>query len=130
MFDCTKAERVARDHDAEGAWEDLYLLEAAGIGPLEGLNIRTAGLFGGALPKGTSDGWTAEALYLEWPEPALLLTPPGSWLYENRAGRRRDFVKVPGAVGAELRAWGFSPTGRTLILATASDLTVFSRNGD
>ena len=66
---------------------------------------------------------------LDWPEESLLLMQPmqpGSWIYETRPGRSAEFTKV--AVESELRAWGFSPTGKSLVVATSSDVTIFSRS--
>jgi hypothetical protein len=88
--------------------------------------VRTSGLHGGALPVLTGDRWKVERLTLDWPEESLLLVPPDAWIYETRAGRSAEFTKV--GVVIEARAWGFSPTGRSLILATSSDVTIFSRS--
>src|SRR5262249_37257854 len=66
VFDCVTGERVARDpaapQDGTENWQDDFELEAQGIGPLEGQRIRTAGLFGGGLPRLTHDGWIVEQL--------------------------------------------------------------------
>ena len=69
--------------------------------------------------------WTVERLILDWPIESLLLVPPDSWIYETRAGRSSEFTKI--AEEMEVRAWGFSPTGRSLILATSSDVTIYGR---
>jgi hypothetical protein len=129
IIDCSTGDRVARDpsvpEDDENDWQDRFHLEAEGIGPLAGQAIRTAGLFGGGLPLLTSDGWRVERLALEWPEESLLLVPPEADLYSEYLGRPAAFSKL--AVESEVRAWGFSPTGRSLVLATSSDLTVWGR---
>jgi hypothetical protein len=54
------------------------------------------------------------------------LIPPGGDIYSEYLGRPILFTKV--AVEREVRAWGFSPTGRSLVLATSSDLIVWGRN--
>jgi hypothetical protein len=110
----------------EDDWQDTHELHAKGIGPLAGQTVRTSGLAGGGLALATANGWTAERLVLDWPEESLLLVSPGAWVYETRAGRSAAFAKV--AVERELRAWGFSPTGNSLILATSSDVTIFGRD--
>jgi hypothetical protein len=129
VFDCLNGAKIARDASMperlEDDWEDSIALEAVGIGPLAGQRIRTAGIYGGGLPKFTFDGWTAERLTLDWPHETLLLVPPGSWVYGDAFGKRADFTKV--YVDSEIRAWGFSQTGRSLVLGTSSDLTIYSR---
>ena len=125
VFDCLTGEKVARDYD-DGDWHDTLALEAEGIGPLAEQRIKTAGLHGGGLPMAAGDGWTAEDFVLDWPDHTLLLVPPGSWAYGDGFGKPANYTKV--AVESELRAWGFSPTGRCLILATSSDLTCWNRH--
>lgn len=129
VFDCLTGTRVARDPSMpevdEKAWQDEYELEAQGIGPLGGQAVRTSGLAGGGLTLMTRDRWTVERLILEWPIESLLLVPPNSWIYETRVGRSSEFTKI--AEEIEVRAWGFSPTGRSLVLATSSDVTIYGR---
>ncbi len=84
-----------------------------------------SGLFGGGLPAGTSDGWAAERLVLQWPEEMLVLVPPGSWILGLAFNKPANFEKI--SVGSEIRAWGFSPTGKSLVLATSSDVTIYTR---
>lgn len=124
VFDCFTGQRIARDRSDETT-EDSANLEARGIGPLEGQVIRLSGLSGGGLPAGTGDGWAAERLVLEWPEEILVLVPPGSWIFGLAFNKPANFTKL--FVGSEVRAWGFSPTGRSLVLATSSDLTIYAR---
>jgi hypothetical protein len=130
VFDCSKGERIARDPSlpeiGAAEWENTIELEALGIGPLDGKAVRMSGLFGGGLPTGTADGWTAERLTLDWPWESLLLVPPGSWVYGDAFGKRVDFTKVN--VDSEIRAWGFSPTGKILVLANSSTLTIIGRS--
>lgn len=124
LFNCLSGEKVARDYD-DGFSFDLMALETDGIGPLAGQIVRTAGLHGGGLAKQTSDGWSAEQLYIDWPDATLLLVEPGSWIYGKAFDKPTNYTKVH--VDSEVRAWGFSPTGRSLVLATSSDLTLFCR---
>jgi hypothetical protein len=67
-----------------------------------------------------------QQLFLDWPEECLLLIPPGGDIYSEYMGRPAVFAKL--AVESGVRARGFSPTGRSLVLATNSDLTVWARN--
>ncbi len=122
LFDCSTGSRVARDPD--NAYEDSpHTLEAAGIGPLEGRAIKMAGLEGGGLPLTSPQGWLMESLVLDWPETTLLLVEPGSDLYGDMYGKPAVMHKI--FVGLELRAWGFSSTGHSLVVATSSDLTIY-----
>lgn len=124
VFDCKTGEKVARNYD-EGDWLDVLALEAVGIGPLEGQRVRISGLSGGGLPQATKDGWTAEDFVLDWPDHSLLLVLPGSWVYGDCYGKPAEIIKA--GIESELRAWGFSPTGESLVLATSSDLTIWNR---
>lgn len=124
VFDCVTGDKIARDYD-EGDWQDILALEAQGIGPLATSRVRTAGLHGGGLPQSTQDGWATEDFVLDWPDHTLLLVQPGSWAYGDGFGKPALFTKV--AVESETRAWGFSPTGESLVLATSSDLIIWNR---
>lgn len=124
VFDCVNGARVARD-DADGQWQDTIALEADGIGPLANERVRTAGVYGGGLCKITRDGWTAEDLVLDWPAHTLLLVQPGSWVLGDGFGKPAHCTKV--AVESELRAWGFSPTGRSLVFASSDTLTCWRK---
>ncbi|MEM9696740.1 MAG: hypothetical protein AAGA56_29655 [Myxococcota bacterium] len=130
VIDCATGDLVTRDSSVptstEDDWQDTFELEAKGFGPLAGQVVRTAGLHGGALARGTRDGWSIECFTVDWPDSSILLTAPGAWIYETRAGHSSDFTKV--ACEAEVRAWGFSPTGLSLVLATSSEVTVFGRS--
>ena len=123
VFDCNLGSRMARDHKDDSY--DPIKLEAIGIGPLSDKFIRMSGLGGGGLPTNTNDGWGANRFTLEWPLESLILTPPGSWVYGILYDKPYEFTKV--YEDSEVRSWGFSPTGKTLILATSSDLTIYGR---
>lgn len=128
VFDCLTGKRLARDSTPasdEDNWQDDFELEAIGIGPLAAQSIRISGLPGGALAVTTKDGWSLERLTLIWPEESIVLTAPGSWIYETRPDRSSVFTKL--AEESEIRACGFSPTGKSVIIATTSDVTMFSR---
>jgi len=120
VVDCRTGNRVARDRtESNNSWYDERRLWAKGVGPLEGKSVRLAGLHGGGLPRGGIDGWSVAALPLDWPDVTLLLVDPWQSVYIDSA----RFAKL--AVEREVRAFGFSPTGLSLVLATSSDLTVF-----
>ena len=123
VIDASSGEKVARD--ATEYYEDDRYLEVGGIGPLSNVIVRVAGLAGGALPRGTSDMWSVELVAMQWPVTDVLLFPPGAWLYGSLHGKPGGFTKV--ASEPELRAAGFSYSGRSLIIATSSDVTIFGR---
>jgi len=120
VIDCLTGQRVARNRaEPDDSWYDERRLRATGIGPLEGRSIRLAGLHGGGLPNGGRDGWSVVAIPLEWPDEHLLLVEPWRWIYD--ASTR--FTKL--AVEREVRAFGFSDTGNSLVIAISSDVQVY-----
>lgn len=123
VIDCACAEMIARDYSQYPS-TDRYL-ECQGIGSLAGDSIRMSGMSGGGLASGTVDGWVTEAVSLDWPDHHLLLVEPDSWLNGAHHNRPSNFHKL--AIASELRAFGFSYSGLTLIIATASDVTLYRR---
>ena len=124
VIDCRTGSKVARD--SEEYTKDEQYLEAEGIGPLAGRMLTMAGLLGGGLPKSTSDGWSVEVVALAWPMGDILLLEPFSTLYECLRGKPSRFHKIGSE--SELRAVGFSYSGLSFIVATSSDIAVFSRD--
>jgi len=124
VFDCTSGQRIARDADDGGAWEDPYRLRAAGIGPLAGKTLATAGLHGGGLPCLSRDGgWHVEPVYHDWPDACMVMSGPAGyiWLAERAASCHKvGCFESP-------RAFGFSWSGRTLIVAESHTLHIFGR---
>jgi hypothetical protein len=121
VIDCGGGERVARDRaEPDDSWYDERRLRARGIGPLEGKTIRLAGLHGGGMLNGGRDGWSVEALAVDWPDVSLLLVEPWRSIYEDSA----RFTKL--AVEREVRAFGFSDTGASFVIATSSDVVVYT----
>ena len=116
LYDCLTGERIARDDDEPMDGFDRETLEATGFGAVDGQRIRMAGLFGGALPAATEDGFT-----LVEDSPAL----PARRVAMIEPGGTRTIVAEDGE--CELRAFGFSQTGRSFIVATSCLLDIFSR---
>ena len=116
VFDCATGERVARDRTDHIAWDDEVALRAVGIGPLEGVVVRMAGLQGGGLPTATPDGWHVEVVCPDWPEAAVILEPSEALLWDE--GRAGGCVKI--CQVEALRACGFSDSGRSLVVAEGS----------
>lgn len=116
LFDCRLGERVGRDSaDLSRWWYDEANLLAVGIGPLEGRFIPLAGLNGGRLPSTTSDGWSVRSQTSSAPAWTKLLI-------SYRDGGERCFAEDYG-----FHAFGFSPTGLSLVIASGSDLEIYTR---
>lgn len=85
-----------------------------------------AGLYGGGLRTVTDDGWTVER-YADY----CLLHPPKAsihYLHPKWADNTFDATfHVLDKGGEDIRALGFSWTGRTLVCATSSTLTIWGR---
>jgi len=126
LFDCTSGQRVARDYtspDEGGSWYDDTGLLAQGIGPAEKHFIRLAGLHGGGLPRNTRDGWSLELVAPDWPLQSIIIQPPGRSVLIERfadgcAKIEQDY---------EVRAFGFSDTGRSFVVAVSHSLIICSR---
>ena len=112
--------------EPDESWLDVFGLEAVGIGSLTDRRVRVAGLAGGGLPTSTRDGWHVSSLPIDWPHDLVILEPPGCgalW-----PGHERGCVAVFAHDACELRAFGFSPSGRILILASSADLHLYVRD--
>ena len=116
IFNCLTGEKVARDYEEAHDFFDPIRLLAQGFGPLEDRRIRMAGLFGGGLPLTTEDEWGLEEEAPAWPMRSILLTPPP---IEREDGSH--IIGEPIVIGddgaCELRAYGFSETGRSFVIA-------------
>jgi len=124
VIDCTTGDRVARDREPptqESDWYDDVRLSARGIGALTNMRVRVAGLYGGGLATSTVDAWQLTVIAPIWPDYRVLLSPPFESLYTNLAASVQVFEDYA------ITACGFSETGRSFVIATASDVTVFGR---
>jgi hypothetical protein len=127
LFDPTTGVKIARDRDPD---PDRCLptgadLSCPGFGPLADMRVRIAGLFGGGLHTTTEDGWHVEVVAPDWPDERVLLSFQRD-IYHGTAGTH--WWHIYHADYSELRAAGFSPSGRTLVVATTSDITVWHRS--
>ncbi|WP_371616617.1 hypothetical protein [Streptomyces sp. NBC_00454] len=128
LFDAVTGEKIARDRDPD---PDTSTPDAApdltcpGLGPIEGARVHIAGLFGGGLHRTAPDGWTLDVVSPEWPHDRVILSAYGGAPYKGPAGGA--WWHVFHSQYSELRATGFSPSGRTLAVATSSDLTLWTR---
>lgn len=124
VIDCASGDVIARDREPFEL--DYGTLLCSGIGPLAEAQVRMGGLYGGGLPNSTTDGWGVELRPLSWPLEELILSPPGETMLWTAPGKKPGLTKFHKA-GTELRAFGFSSTGRALALAYSSDVTVYFR---
>jgi hypothetical protein len=123
LFDGTTGEKLGRDHDDSGSWIDEIHLVAASIAPKEGVQVKVAGLAGGGLPRSTKDGWRVESAAPDWPKEAVFLESIGSSVFieDRAAGAQKIFEDY------EPRVYGFSETGRSLVIGTSDTLYFFTR---
>ncbi|MGX1367800.1 hypothetical protein RKD19_003159 [Streptomyces canus] len=128
LFDAVTGERIARDRnpDPESSTPDTASdLTCPGLGPVAGSRVHIAGLFGGGLHATTADGWHVQVVSPVWPHDRVLLSHGSGMPHRDPHGER--WWLVFNSLFSELRAVGFSPSGRTLAVATSSDLTLWTR---
>lgn len=126
VIDCLTGEKVAREYD--GAYDtDVGTLLTEGIEPLANAKVRVSGILGGGLPNSTHDGWSVDRHPLSWPVAELYLFPATQSLLWAQDGSIDGIVKLPPTV-TEVRAFGFSPDGKKLVVATSSDVTIYKRD--
>lgn len=129
LFDAVTGEKLARDHDPdpeESTPDSAPDLTCPGLGPIAGHRVHIAGLFGGGLHTTTGDGWALEVVNPAWPNDRVLLCS-GSGM-PHREPHGEGWWHIFHSHYSELRAVGFSPSGRTLAVATSSDVTLWTRN--
>lgn len=131
LFDAVTGERIARDRDPdpEDSTPDAVAdLSCPGLGPISGIRVRIAGLFGGGLHTTTADGWTLEVVTPAWPNDRVLLSGDGGLPHSGPHGER--WWHIFHSTYSELRAVGFSPSGQTIAVATSSDISLWTRRPD
>ena len=123
-----KGEKVARLNNDSDWWQNFNQTKSSidGFDILESVEVLTSGLYGGDnLIKTTTDGWT---LTISEPQPdgkpfekylvqRIFLISPDK--------KEEIFITKDGA--CELRAFGFSDTGNSFVVALSCDLTIYSR---
>ncbi|MEU2391432.1 hypothetical protein [Streptomyces sp. NPDC007369] len=127
LFDAVTGEKIAREQDPDPATStpDAHPdLTCPGLGPIAGNAVSIAGLFGGGLHSTTPDGWTLDIVSPEWPHDRVILSADGG---AHRGPAGGTWWHVFHSDYSELRAAGFSPSGRTLAVATSSDLAIWTR---
>lgn len=127
LFDAVTGEKIARDRDPDPETttpDDAPDLACPGLGPLAGTRVQIAGLFGGGLHSTSGDGWSLDVAGPEWPNEQVLLSTNGG-NFSNGPGT--EWWHIFCSNYSTLRAAGFSASGRTLVIATSSDLTLWTR---
>jgi hypothetical protein len=127
LFDATSGAKIARDRDPESDMPTGPDLACPGLGPLAGSRVRIAGVYGGGLHAISGDGWSVDVVSPEWPDHRVLLSAGGA-PYSGPAGQQ--WWHIFDADYSEFRAAGFSPSGRSLVIATSSDITLLTRAGE
>lgn len=123
VFDCLSGERVARDPSGDDTYDEDSET-TAGIGPLAGSRVEVNGTGGGIitrriLPLTSHDGWlVANTLRPASPFEAIFLRAPST-------PADAEWSKIGEA--EEVRAIGFSPTDRTIVVAEPHTLHVWRR---
>ena len=124
LFDCLTGERLARDREEFFENADDSGLTAPGIGSREGTIFPMAGLHGGGLATHTHGGWGIHVVHLPWPIHVFFLTSN----YQELNGKSGHITKIGNDEPCSYRAAGFSPTGRSLVIATSCELTIYGRD--
>lgn len=123
VVDLTTGEKVASElGDDLNSFLSKSNLAATGIGPLDGQTISLAGLWGGALPLSTPDGWYVFRVTPNGPDERIVLQAPDANIYNSYKGLTQLDVPM-----TDVRAVGFTFDSAVLILATSSDLRIWRR---
>ncbi|MEU0480128.1 hypothetical protein ABZ260_13220, partial [Streptosporangium sp. NPDC006013] len=85
LFDCSTGARIARDPDPDAGWPDTDELVHEGIGPLSGITVPVAGLWGGGLHTTAPGSWAVDVVAPDWPVESVMLSFNSS-PYQGEAG--------------------------------------------
>ncbi|MBM3098584.1 hypothetical protein JRX38_11270 [Gluconobacter cerinus] len=117
LTDTITGERLAVGQEEFVSAEHYRRLRMPGFGCMAGEIIPTAGIWGGCLPRKTSDGFSLCKRDSFWPVPDVDLIYP--------SGRE---VCVSTHNVCDIRAYGFSDTYMSFVIATESDVQIFARS--
>ncbi|MBB2166087.1 hypothetical protein HLH26_16435 [Gluconacetobacter sp. 1b LMG 1731] len=117
LTDTMTGERLSAGQDQFVSVEHYRRLKMPGFGFLVGEIIPTAGIWGGSLPVTTSAGFSLRKRDAHWPVPDVDLIYP-----DGRA------VCVSTHNVCDIRAYGFSNTSFSFVIATESDVQIFARS--
>lgn len=128
VIDGTTGEILYRNRDADGL--DIAALKGTRLDHPADERFDMAGLYGGGLRRVTDDGWSAEQIATPHGTACVLHPAQASirFLDPKWKGRDKDpSFHLIDKTRDDIRAFGFSWTGRTLALAAASALTLWGR---
>ncbi|MEU4619684.1 hypothetical protein AB0G04_06865 [Actinoplanes sp. NPDC023801] len=118
-------ERLARDEDSDRSWPDSELT-CMGIGVLAGVRVRMTGLLGGGLRNTVDEGqWRLDVVSPGWPSRRVVLSATGWGPWQGEHGE--SWWTIFDETVTDLRAAGFSSSGSTIVAATSSDVTLWTR---
>ncbi|WP_218028514.1 hypothetical protein [Nocardia yamanashiensis] len=126
LFDAVTGEKIARDYDPDpdtSTPDCAPDLTCPGFGPIAGTRVHIAGHYGGGLHL-TTAGWAVDVVVPAWPNHRVLLSGTGD-IHRDPPGH--GWWHIFHSSYSTFRAAGFSPSGRTLAVATSSDLTLWNR---
>ncbi len=117
IFDCLTGERIARDTVDVFAHFNTSKLLANGFAALDKQQVRMAGIYGGGLPLSTEDGWFLERHKAK----------DNVFLTKAALPQEQEYALIGKDDGCNLKAFGFSETGKSFVVATGCSLIIFAR---
>lgn len=127
IFNCLTGEKTFRD--PSNWWQGFNESDCSinGFGLLNEIIIKTCGLYGDDfLNKETSDGWTLLKMEKEPDDPPFEKYLVNKIFLQSPTKELMILISKDGP--CELRVFGFSTTGNSLIVASSCELTIWSRN--
>jgi hypothetical protein len=122
VVDCVTGRVVARDAEDRDLPDGGFPVWAPGIGPLAGQRVPLMGLWGGGLRTMAPDGWVIHRAAPNWPLECAVLCPPHAHEIEDHG----DATVLLKDLDPEIRAIGFSDSGKTLVVAN-TELHLWNR---
>jgi len=131
LFNCISGEKIARLNNDLGWLEhfDEITNSIAGFDCLKDIIIPTSGLYGtNCLARQTNDGWslTTTKSINKFIANNSIISHSVTQIYLTTPNEEKYFLGEDGA--CELRAFGFSDTFKSLIVATSCELIIYSRD--
>ena len=124
VIDCFSGEIISRNREKDGYDENEltgWVLSSNYSEP-----IPMSGIDGGGLKACTEDGWSVDSISINWPIYHFILQHPGSNIFlDHKLSRESEFDLID--FDHKAVAWGFSWSGKTLVLATSSDVIIWTR---
>ena len=123
IIDVMRGKKIARDESFVSTQEQARSLLMPGFDVLAGQMISMAGIWGGGLRRTTGDRFKLSRQAPYWPDERIVLHLP-----DKRGNPPRYFQALVLAEPAStIHAYGFSDTGHSFAVATASEVFLFAR---